>query len=259
MFQRRRRPAATIGFSALHGLSSNELAAKLTGPAQEVALWLAAAARYGLVEAQTALGQILLDGRGVAQDRGAAAAWFTIAANAGYVPAINMLGRCCELGWGLPVDLGRAADCYRRAAEAGLEWGQYNFANMLLRGRGVARDRGLALALYRKAANQGHPKSINMVGRFIEEGWEMPKNPTAATDWYRRAARGGDFRAQYNLASMLALHGDVAGAEVWLRRAIEGATPDLLMLMAERLASSGESQLRRVGVMAAARAAAEAA
>jgi TPR repeat protein len=259
MFRRRRLPAATIGFSALHGLSANELAAKLTGSAQEVALWLGVAARYGLVEAQTALGQVLLDGRGVAQDRAAAAGWFTIAANAGYVPAINMLGRCCELGWGLPVDMVRAADCYRRAADAGLDWGQYNFANMLLRGRGVACDRALALALYRKAADQGHAKSINMVGRFIEEGWEMPANPVDAIEWYQRAAEAGDFRAQYNLASVLALNGDVAEAEAWLRRAIEGATGEFLMLMAERLASSGEPRLRRLGVMAAARAAAEAA
>jgi hypothetical protein len=126
---------------------------------------------------------------------------------------------------------------------------------MLLRGRGVGRDRVLALALYWKAADQGHAKSINMVGRFIEEGWEMSANPVAAIDWYRRAAEAGDFRAQYNLASVLALNGDIAEAEAWLRRAIEGATTEFLMLMAKRLASSGESRLRRLGAMAAARAA----
>jgi TPR repeat protein len=111
----------------------------------------------------------------------------------------------------------------------------------------VGRDRGLALALYRKAAAQGHAKSMNMVGRFIEEGWEMPANPAAAVGWYRRAALGGDFLAQYNLASVLALNGDVAEAEAWLRRAIEGAATEFLMLMAERLGSSGDPRLRPGG------------
>src|ERR1700712_5336171 len=118
-------------------MSAAELSSRLAGPPEQAAALLQAAARYGLVDAQTALGQILLDGRGIEQDRQAAARWFAIAAEAGHVPAINMLGRCCELGWGMAVDLPRAADCYRRAAEAGLDWGEYNYANMVLRGRGV--------------------------------------------------------------------------------------------------------------------------
>jgi TPR repeat protein len=253
--RRRPTPTATIGVAMLRGISSEQLAEKLAGPPMEVARWLAAAAKYGLVEAQTALGQILLDGRGISQDRSAAAKWFRIAAEAGYPPAINMFGRCCELGWGVPVDLRRAAGHYGRAAEAGLDWGQYNFANMLLRGRGIARDRKKALALYRRAADQGHCKSINMVGRFIEEGWEAPANPVLAAKWYRRAAEAGDFRGQYNLASVLALGGDIAQAEAWLRRAMESATSDFLALMSSRLASSAEPSLRRMGIVAATRAA----
>jgi uncharacterized protein len=255
MFRRHHRPAATVGFAALRGLAVDELAEKLTGPAEEVAPWLQSAARYGLVEAQTALGQILLDGQGVTRDPSAAVRWFAIAAETGYPPAINMLGRCCELGWGLPADLPRAAECYRRAADAGLDWGQYNFANLLLRGRGVLRDRRQALALYRQAAEQGHAKSINMVGRFMEEGWDMPADPVGAAGWYRRAAEAGDFRAQYNLASVLALSGALGEAETWLLRAIEGATTGFLTLMGQRLGGSGEARLRRLGALAVARAA----
>jgi TPR repeat protein len=214
-----------------------------------------AAARYGLVEAQTALAQILLDGRGVRQDLPAAARWFAIAAGASHVPAINMLGRCYEHGWGVAVDQERAADCFRRAAEAELDWGQYNFANLLLRGRGVAKDRRLALELYRRAAAQGHAKSINMVGRFIEEGWETPADLVTAADWYRRAAEAGDFRGQYNLASVLARGGDTTGAASWLHRALETATAEFLGLMAARLAGSPDPTLRRIAELAAARAA----
>jgi TPR repeat protein len=241
-----------IGFTRLRGVTPEQLAEKLAGPPAEVARWLEAAAKYGLVEAQAALGQILLDGRGVPQDRAAAARWFGIAADAGHIPAVNMLGRCCELGWGLAPDLPRAAECYRRAAEAGLDWGQYNYANLLLRGRGVPRDRRHALELYRRAAAQGHAKSVNLVGRFIEEGWEVPANPPLAAHWYRRAAEAGDFRGQYNLASVLACQNDLAGAELWLRRAMTTASRDFLCVMESLLAGSPEPRLRRIGTEAGA-------
>jgi hypothetical protein len=242
----------SIGFTDLRGLTVDHL----TGPPEEIARWLQAAARFGVVEGQTALGQILLDGHGIAQDRSAAARWFSIAAEAGHAPAINMLGRCHELGWGVPVDLSQAADCYRRASETGLDWGQYNFANLLLRGRGVSRDRQAALALYRSAAEQGHAKSINMLGRFMEEGWEMPRDPQGAADCYRRSAEAGDFRGQYNFASVLALSGDIAQAETWLHRAMQTATPAFLSLMSVRLANSPELRLRQISAIAATRAAA---
>ena len=106
------------------------MAIAITWPS-EAARLLKAAALYGLVEAQTLFGQMLLDGHGVARDQAAAANWFAIAAGAGHPPACNMLGRCSERGWGLPVDLPRAAACYRQAAEAGLDWGQYNLASLL--------------------------------------------------------------------------------------------------------------------------------
>ena len=249
----RQPAAASIGFTDLRGLTVDQL----TGSPEETARWLQAAARFGMVEGQTALGQILLDGHGVLQDRCAAVRWFSVAAEAGHAPAINMLGRCHELGWGVPVALASAADCYRRASKTGLDWGQYNFANLLLRGRGVTRDRKAALALYRSAAEQGHAKSINMVGRFMDEGWEMPRNAKGAADCYRRAAEAGDFRGQYNFASVLALSGDIAQAKTWLHRAMETATPAFLTLMSVRLANSPEPQLRRISAIAAARAAAE--
>ncbi len=244
-----------VGFDQLRQASREHLVGILAGDPETAVRWLTAAAKYGLVEAQTALAQSLLDGRGVPPDPGAAASWFAIAAAAGYVPAINMFGRCCERGWGLAVDLPRAADCYRRAADAGLDWGEYNFANLLLRGRGVARDRRRALLLYQRAAAQGHAKSINMVGRFIEEGWETPADLATATALYRRAAEAGDFRAQYNFASVLARRGQIAQAVPWLQRAMQTATPDFLRVMAARLSTSPDVTLRRIGEQAARQAA----
>ena len=116
------------------------------------------------------------------------------------------------------------------------------------------RDRAMALALYRRAGAQGHAKSLNMVGRFIEEGWEMPANPQGAADLYRRAAAAGDFRGQYNLASVLARDGKIDQAAAWLDRVLETATTEFLATMAGRLAGSGDARLRSIAAVAARRA-----
>lgn len=223
-------------YSAIASLDQAGLQALLDNDPKAAASLLAAAARYGVVEAQLAYAQCLLDGRGVAQDRAAAFAWFGVAAAARSVEACNMLGRCHELGWGTPADPARAAEHYRQAAEAGLDWGQYNLANLLLRGAGLAEDRAAAFAWYRRAAAQGHAKSMNLLGRFLEEGWIGPADPAAALLWYRRAAEGGDFRGQFNYGTLLARQGEAAAAAAWFSRAAATGSRDFLRSMARALA-----------------------
>jgi uncharacterized protein len=212
----------------LRDLSVTEWQRALAGDPVEAAALLERAAHYGLVEAQTLFGQILLDGRGVTKDASRAYRWFRIAADAGYAPGMNMAGRCLELGWGVGRDWGAAAARYRGAAEASLDWGQYNLANMLLRGRGVRLDRGQALTWYLRAAYQGHAKSMNLVGRFLEEGWEVPQDREAAVGWYRKAAELGDFRAQFNLATWLLQQDRASEAMSWLRQAALTGSVDFL-------------------------------
>ncbi len=216
-------------------MTPQELARLLNGDPASAARLLGAAARFGMVEAQVHYAQILLDGRGVARDPAAAFRWFGIAAGAGSIEGTNMLGRCHELGWGVPADPEAAAVQYRKAAEAGLDWGQYNYANLLARGAGVAQDRDEALRWYRRAAAQGHAKSMNLVGRFKEEGWGTIADPGEAAEWYRRAAEGGDFRGQFNHASVLARRGEIDAAATWYRRASETGTAGFLRSMAADL------------------------
>lgn len=104
-----------------------------------------------------------------------------------------MLGRCWEHGWGGAVDCAKASHEYRLAAEAGLDWGLYNFANLLATERGVAQDVTGALKLYRVATEAGHAKSMNLVGRYLEEGVYCPMDKAAACEWYKRSANGGIF------------------------------------------------------------------
>lgn len=240
-------------FSALRRLDTAGWTTVLSGDPAEAARWLEGAAHYGMVEAQTAFAQILLNGQGVPRDPQAAFAWFTSAAHAGHPAAMNMRGRCLERGWGTAPDYPEAAIWYRRAAELGLDWAQYNLANMLLRGRGIAMDRPQAWDWFLRAAEQGHAKSMNLVGRFLEEGWDRPADPAAALAWYHAAARAGDYRAQYNVGTIAMRHGRIADAIRWFRNALETASPDLLEIMVAQFAGHAEAGLREVGKLAQAR------
>ncbi|MGI4959475.1 MAG: tetratricopeptide repeat protein [Janthinobacterium lividum] len=188
------------------------------------------------MSAQLMFGQMLLDGGDQPADPVRAMCWFGIAADAGHVPAMNMLGRCHEKGWGTETDHGRAAAFYRRAANSGDDWGRYNLANMLLRGRGVARDRREAWRLFHAAATSGHAKSMNLVGRFLEEGWDRPRDPSGARVWYRHSAEAGDYRGRHNLATSLTEDGHHDEALGWWRQALPDATPDILHAMIQVLA-----------------------
>jgi TPR repeat protein len=75
-----------------------------------------------------------------------------------------------------------------------------------------------------KAAALGHAKSINIVGGFYEDGWEVDVDMDKALDHYIRAAEGGDFRGQFNAARLLADRGRMDDAVRWLRRVPDTAT-----------------------------------
>ena len=183
-------------------LDGEQLSAMLEESPGRAAQAILLAAGEGVVQAQALLGQILLDGRGIAQDQPLALRWFGIAAGQGHLMARNMLGRCNEHGWGCEADAAVAVQHYRIAAEAGLDWAMYNLANLLATGRGIAENQAHALILYRRAAALGHAKSMNLLGRYREEGRHCPQDSLAARDWYRRAAEGGSWHVRVSLAQV---------------------------------------------------------
>lgn len=200
-----------------------------SGPPEEYAAWIRAAADLGLTEAQTIYGQMLLDGVGVERQPAEGLSWFKRAAHADHPMAINMVGRCYENGWGVAADDTVAAYWFRRAADAGLDWGMYNYAHMLRTGRGgVTQNQTAALALYQQAAQAGHVKSIGVVGRYHEAGDVVPQDLERAFDCYRRCAEGGDFRGMFHLGRMLLLQGRKEDAVAWLVRVPETATQAFL-------------------------------
>ncbi|MHC8316233.1 tetratricopeptide repeat protein [Pseudomonas sp. LB3P31] len=225
-------------------LDGDRLKAMLDESPARAAQAILIAARENLLDAQALLGQILLDGQGIEQDQPLALRWFEIAARRGHLMARNMLGRCHEHGWGCSADASVAASHYRIAAEAGLDWAMYNYANLRATGRGVMEDQAQALELYHRAAGLGHAKSMNLLGRYLEEGQHCPMDPQAARDWYRRSAVGGDFRGQFSYAAVLADEGDVGEALEWLREALAGGNLNFLRVASRTLSSATDPQIR---------------
>ncbi len=225
-------------------LDGDRLKAMLDESPARAAQAILMAAGEGILDAQALLGQILLDGQGIARDQPLAVRWFEIAARRGHLMARNMLGRCHEHGWGCVADAAVAARHYRIAAEAGLDWAMYNYANLLATGRGVVEDQVQALELYRRAAALGHAKSMNLLGRYLEEGRVCPRDLVAARDWYRRSAEGGDFRGQFSFAAVLTEEGNIDDALVWLRKALAGGNLNFLRVASEALSASADPRVR---------------
>lgn len=215
--------------TTLDTLSSDDIAARLSGSPEERAAIVRVGAEAGLSEAQAVYGQMLLDGieggAGVPRDPPAGFRWFVKAAAQQHLMALNMVGRCYDLGWGTMPDKRRAAECYRVAAERGLDWAMYNYATLLALGEGVAEDRAAALRWLERAVATGsglaRAKAVNFVGSFAEDGWAGPRDMAKAAACYAEAAEGGDFRGCFNHARTLGASDDVAGALPWLARAGE--------------------------------------
>lgn len=235
-----------ISYSALKGMSADELRARLSAEPGRSAALVRAAAQNGIKSAQVVLGQMLLDGTGVARDVEAAYRWFVIAADAGSLDGVNMVGRCHEKGWGVPCDLAEAERRYRAAAEEGHAWAQFNLASLLVNADDFAADPARALHWFVRAARQGHPKAMAMIGRFLEQGWGRPADSLAARRWYHRAAQGGDYRGQFDYARTRYEDGAAEEARVWFARSIEAAVPDFCRMAAEGLRASGDPALQAI-------------
>ena len=91
-------------------------------------------AAAGDAQAQFALGNDYIDGRGVAQDYGQAAIWYRKSAAQGYAPALNQLGYMHQHKFGLPRDYKRALYYYRLAANKGNARAEYNLGAMYQNG-----------------------------------------------------------------------------------------------------------------------------
>lgn len=239
--------ALPTSLDALNALSPDQWQAVLASPVAQAVPWVHAAAELGHASAQAALGQWLLDGHGMDKNAAQAMQWFLKSAAQGHPMGMNMAGRCLENGWGTEPDLFGAVAWYKKAASLGLDAGLYNLANQLAAGHSVPQDHAAALQLYRQAADQGHAKSMTKIGRYYEDGLVVEQDRDAAFFCYQEGAQGGDFRGQFNYASMLAERGRLAEALEWLAKVPLTATKAYLEKTGALLLQSGNAQFQRVG------------
>lgn len=86
-------------------------------------------------------------------------------------------------------------------------------------------DYAKAIGEWRPLAQNGDPDAQFNMGQAYKLGRGVQPDATAATDWYRKAAAQGHFRAEDNLGLLLFQQGDRAGAMPFLQRASQRGEP----------------------------------
>lgn len=112
-------------------------------------------AQKGDPNAQSQLGMMYGNGKGVTQNSQEAVKWYTKAAEQGNAKAQCRLGFMYENGGYVIQDYQEAFKWYARAAEQGDTGGQFALGKMYADGKGVIRDDQEAIKWYTKAAEQG--------------------------------------------------------------------------------------------------------
>ena len=105
-------------------------------------------AKQGDASAQSNLGVMLKEGRGVAKNDAEAVRWF------------------------------------RRAAEQGNASAQFNLGAMLIQGQGVAQNDAEAVQWFRRAAQQGDASAQSNLGAMLAQGEGVAQNDEQAYFWF---------------------------------------------------------------------------
>ena len=142
-------------------------------------------AANGNAEAQTNLGDLYYDGRGVPKDYDQAALWFRKAAEQGNADAQLSLGYLYLDGEGVPQDATQAAAWSRKAADQGNARAQWLLGGLYLDGQGVPQDYAESYFWYDLAA-------AGEAGRLrLETGCEIPRRSRVSPNTCRSIPRTG--------------------------------------------------------------------
>ncbi len=136
-------------------------------------------------------------------------------AEQGNATAQSILGLLYENGKGLPHDDAEAIRWYRLAAEQGHAGGQFSLGVMYDEGRGVLQDYKQAVQWYRLAAEQGHAGGQFSLGVKYWKGQGVPRNDVQAHLWLSLAAAQGseDARKTRNKLAEEMTPAQIAGAQ----------------------------------------------
>lgn len=170
----------------------------------EAAELLEPLASEGNVEAQSYLGGLYLQGKGVEQDFVMARDLLERAAASGDARAQFGLGLIYAQGLGTAADPAKAVALYRKAAEQGLPSAEYSLATASLSGFGVPRDYLQAFIWFRRAADDGVSDAYYLLGWMYEIGTSDVADPIQAARWYYNAIAFRDYRALVGIGRLAA-------------------------------------------------------
>jgi hypothetical protein len=122
-------------------------------------------AEHGDASAQSNLGVMYEQGRGVAQNYREAMRWFRLAAIQGSASAQSNLGVMYYKGQGIAQDYGEAMKWYRMAAEQRNLEAQFNLGVMYEEGRGVAQNRVRAHMWFNLAAAESSDGNAKLAAK----------------------------------------------------------------------------------------------
>lgn len=178
-----------------------------------------AAAEGGNPAAQLQMGNMLMSGDGVGQDKEKAVKWVNQSAAQGYAPAMSALSMMYMAGEGVAKDEEAALKWMKKAADAGSDQAQFNLGLFF---QNLSGDRAAYMRArywYTKAAEQGNPDAQVNLGRMYERGMGVPADMRLAAKWYMAAARQGFPLGQHNIAWMyangLGVPQDIEKADYW--------------------------------------------
>eukprot|EP00753_Platysulcus_tardus_P010887 PLAT3130.2.p1 GENE.PLAT3130.2~~PLAT3130.2.p1 ORF type:complete len:1075 (-),score=412.43 PLAT3130.2:1698-4922(-) len=170
------------------------------------------AADMGHPPAQTAVGNLLLKGEGVAQNSTAALEWYEKAAETGQVRALNGLGFAYYFGNGVPQNYTTALHYFDRSAALGDNDARTNAAVCYLLGRGTQRNTTRARMLFEQAASDDHMDALLELAAMYNAAVDGSRSCSTLLDIAARAAAQGPWGAQLRAGFNRFLAKDPEGA-----------------------------------------------
>lgn len=184
--------------------------------------WLNKSASQGYSKAQSMLGDMYRDGRGVKQDYNKAINLFNKAAAQGDSHTQFKLGEMLATDADIPSKKNeQAIYWYRKAAAQGHERAQYNLEWIYETNRGNKEE---AIKYYQKLALQGDAYGEYSLGWMYEKGYGVAQNFSQALTWYNKAAAKGNTFSEDKIGDMY-MRGDGVvkdynKAIYWYRKAV---------------------------------------
>ena len=161
-------------------------------------------AALGNAEAMDGLGYLYLLGEGVPKDEAKAVEWFRKSAEKESRKGQLHLGLMLRQGKTIPLSNEESLLWIHKAADGGLPEAQAVLGRLYFLGDSLqGQDVKKAIPYLQSAAESGDAICENMLGVAYRDASGVEENDSLAEEWFRKAARQNNVKAQSNLAQIL--------------------------------------------------------